>query len=304
MSGKILLIVGPTGVGKSELGVTLAKKFAGEIINADSRQVYCELDIGTAKPSEEFFRQVPHHLFDFLSPKEIWSASSFQEAADKAIQSIQKNNHLPIVVGGTGLYVRALLFGLFEGPAADAMIRQELALLDNATLHNELKKIDPIAARALHPNDRVRLVRAIEVYRLTGKTISAHQDAHQFKKPRYDYLKIGITMERALMYEKINERVDHMVGLGLEAEARQLWQKWGEQSIWGESIGYQEWLPYFKNLCSKDMVIEKIKQHSRNFAKRQMTWFGEEKDITWLPQDAEKIGKMIADFLQAKARNL
>lgn len=304
MNGKILLIVGPTGVGKTELGVRLAKKFGGEIINADSRQVYQGLNIGTAKPAEEFFKQIPHHLFDFLSPSEKWSAACFQEAADLAIQSIQSNNHLPIVVGGTGLYVRALLFGLFTGPAADANIRRELQSLDSADLHSELKKIDPGAAAAIHSHDRVRLVRAIEVYRLTGKTISAHQDAHQFKKPRYDYLKIGITMERALMYEKINERVDRMVGLGLEAEARQLWQKWGEQSIWGESIGYQEWLPYFQNLCSKDVVIEKIKQHSRNFAKRQMTWFSEEKDITWLPQDAEKIGKTVADFLQGNEKIL
>lgn len=298
MSGKILLIVGPTGVGKSELGVMLAEKFSGEIINADSRQVYCELDIGTAKPSGDFFRQIPHHLFDFLSPQEKWSASCFQEAADRAIRSVQDRNHLPIVVGGTGLYVRALLFGLFEGPAANAKIRGELESLDNRDLHNELTKVDTVSAAAIHPHDRIRLVRALEVYRITGKKISAHQQEHQFNKPRYDYLKIGITMERTQLYEKINQRVDLMIERGLETEAHQLWKKWGEESVWGESIGYQEWLPYFKNLWDRDEVIKKIKQNSRNFAKRQMTWLNAEKDIQWfLLQQLATIEKTVAEFI-------
>lgn len=298
MSCKILLIVGPTGVGKSELGVMLAEKFSGEIINADSRQIYRELDIGVAKPAEEFFKQVPHHLFDFLPPSEKWSASCFQEAADRAIQSVQDRNHLPIVVGGTGLYVRALLFGLFEGPAATPELRAELQKLDNTELYGELVKVDPVAARSIHPHDRIRLVRALEVYRITGKKISDHQQEHQFKKPRYDYLKIGITMERAALYDKINRRVDHMIERGLETEAHQLWKKWGEESVWGESIGYQEWLPYFKNLCDREEVIKKIKQNSRNFAKRQMTWLNAEKDVQWFLREANAtIEKTVAEFI-------
>lgn len=299
---KILVILGPTGVGKTELGIFLAKKFNGEIINADSRQVYQELNIGVCKPSEESFELVPHHLFSLYPVNQNWDAASFQAEANEVIQDIVQKNKLPIIVGGTGLYIKALLYGLFDGPAANPAIRNKLEkkIKEDGieSLYKELKKIDPPSANKIHPHDEVRIIRALEVYELTGKLMSKHHQGHGFVKEKFHSLKIGLTMDRAVLYEKINQRVDEMIKLGLEEEVRGLIKQWGEIPLLLRAIGYKEWIPYFKGLRSKEEVTQAIKQNTRNFAKRQWAWFKKEKDVFWIePGEIEKIEEKVKEFL-------
>ncbi|MBI2338894.1 MAG: tRNA (adenosine(37)-N6)-dimethylallyltransferase MiaA [Deltaproteobacteria bacterium] len=334
---KIIVILGPTGVGKTEIAVRLAKKFNGEIINADSRQFYRDLVIGTAQPSEEVFQAVPHHLFKVSSLDDRWDAARFQKEADRLIRDISGREKTPFIVGGTGLYIRALLFGLFSGPAADGKIRENLEKRIGeeglSALYGELKKIDPEACKTIHPNDPVRIIRALEVYRLTGIPISRHQQNHQFEEKIYDYLKLGIRLDRAILYKRIEARVDAMISAGLEQEVASLREKYGDHPTLLRSIGYEEWFPYLSQnkphsggeggqagkLMPEGMrqtarqfddlpvegppnnaagppsslaeatrapknrheVIGLIKQNSRNFAKRQLSWFRHEKDIIW-----------------------
>lgn len=299
---KILIILGPTGVGKTELGVSLAKKFNGEIINADSRQVYREFDIGVCKPSEAFFELVPHYLFNLYSLNQQWDAASFQTEANEIIQSLLQKKKLPIIVGGTGLYIKALLYGLFEGPPAQPQIRNKLEKQIKEegimVLYEELKKADPLSANKIHPHDEIRIIRALEVYELTRKTITEHHKEHGFMEEKFHSLKIGLTMDRAILYEKINQRVDEMIQLGLEEEVRELIKQWGEIPLLLRAIGYKEWIPYFKGLRSKEEVTQAIKQNTRNFAKRQWAWFKNEKNIFWVePGEVEKIEEKVKEFL-------
>lgn len=282
---KIVVIIGPTGTGKTEISVPLAQKFNGEIINADSRQIYRELIIGTSIPSDNFFKTVPHHLFGVSQVDDSWDAARFQEEADRIIAEVSNRGHLPIIVGGTGLYVKSLIYGLFLGPAANPKVRVQLeARIQKEglwALHDELKKVDPEAAAEIHPNDPTRIIRALEVYQVTGKPISEHQKAHQFQKARYEFLKIGLRVDRDLLCMRLDKRVDEMVAEGLENEVRDLKEKYGENSLLLRAIGYKEWFPYFKGESKKEEVLEKIKAATRQFAKRQMTWFKKEKDILW-----------------------
>lgn len=299
---KVILIVGPTGIGKTEIGVRFAQKFNGEIVNADSRQVYKELDIGTSRPPPELFKKVPHHLFGVCDLNKRWDAAQFQKEADRAISEITSRKKIPIVVGGTGLYLKVLLFGLFEGPAAQPDVRQELegTIQDEGLgrLYEELKEIDPKAATQIHPNDPTRIIRALEVYKVTGKPISNHQEEHHFKKPRYDYLKLGINQDRNILHKNIGNRVDEMVKGGLEEEVKELVRKWKRNFLLLHAIGYKEWFPYFDGEITKDQVIEQIKTNTRQFAKRQITWFRKEKDVVWVePGDIGKMERLIKNFL-------
>lgn len=299
---KIILIVGPTGVGKTEVGVHLAQKFSGEIINADSRQVYKELNIGTSKPPEELFKKVPHHLFGVCSLDQRMDASQSQKKTDQIIIEIIQRKRVPFIVGGTGLYIKTLLFGLFKGPPANKKIRLELEERVEkeglGKLHEELEKIDPLAARTIHPNDPTRIIRALEVYQVTGKPISAHQGEHQFEKARYDYLRIGIHIDRKKLIEKIDHRVDEMIQEGLEEEVGNLYKKWPDNLLLSHAIGYKEWFGYFEGKLDKEKVIEQIKINTHQFAKRQMTWFRKEKDIEWFePNQTEKMEIVIREFL-------
>ncbi|MBI4412656.1 MAG: tRNA (adenosine(37)-N6)-dimethylallyltransferase MiaA [Deltaproteobacteria bacterium] len=302
---KIIVILGPTGAGKTEIALELAKKFRGEIINADSRQFYRDLVIGTAQPPENFFMEVPHHLFGVSPLDDVWDAARFEKEADQLISAVSGRNHLPLIVGGTGLYLRALLYGLFSGPAAEKLIRNRLEKRIDTEgtrpLYEELKKIDPQAAITIHPNDPVRIIRALEVYEVTGKPISIHQKGHEFRKIKYHCLKLGIQWDRAKLYDRINKRVDRMIENGLEGEVAGLRQKYGNQPILLRSIGYEEWFPYFDGKRSREETIDLIKQNSRNLAKRQLTWFRPEKDIVWFEAgDTSGISKAISGFISDK----
>ena len=300
---KIIVIVGATGTGKTDLGITLAKKCGGEIINADSRQVFRGMDIGTAKPLEEDFQGIPHHLFDIKDPDQPWNAALFAAEADRLIAEITTRNKIPVVVGGTGLHVKALLYGLFSGPAASPEIRARLEAEvekgGSALLYDKLLKVDPVSALKIHPNDPVRIIRALEVYELTGKPISDHQEEHRFKAPRYQHLKIGLKMDREKLRQILSARVNDMVKRGLAKEVRGLFEKWGELPLLCRAIGYKEWIDYFKNKKSIEVTIEQIKIATHQFAKRQEAWFKYEKDIFWFENtDREKIEKLAEKFIR------
>lgn len=302
---KLIVIVGPTGVGKSAVALQLASRLGGEIINADSRQIYRGLNIGTSKPSAEEFKQVPHHLFNICEPSKPWEAKKFEECASQAIQSISKRSKVPILVGGTALYVKALLFGLFEGPTKDENLRRQLEERVQRegpqALYAELQKYDPKAAAKIYPEDGIRIIRALEVWQLTGKPISSFQEEHAFEKPRYDYLKIGINSDREALYARINARVDQMIEAGLENEARALFQNSNFQRILENTIGYAEWLEYFNGTQTFERTVELIKQNSRHLAKRQLTWFRAEKDIEWFKVgDVEKMVEKVKKFLRLR----
>lgn len=298
---KIIVIVGPTASGKTDLAIELAKRYDGEIINADSRQLYQELSIGTAKPTPTELNEVPHHLFDICSPCDHCDVSLYTKYADRAIQDVLTLKHLPIVVGGTGLYVKSLLFGLCESPSQDVQLRADLENQIKeeglAKLYQELRVVDEAAALKIHPNDEHRIVRALEVYRLTGKRMSQFHNEHQFQEPRYDYLKVGLNLERSELYDCINARVIRMIDQGLEQEVRSLMDHYpGSQSL--DAIGYKEWLPYFEGTQTREQVIEAIQQNSRRFAKRQLTWFRREKDVQWFsPDDQESILATVQKYL-------
>lgn len=301
MTQKIICIVGPTAAGKSSLAITLAQKFNGEIINADSRQFYKQMDIGTSKPSKEEQALVPHHLLDIVTPNQSFNAGDFSARARDVIDELYSRKKLPVVVGGTGLYVKTLLFGIFEGPPANPEIRTRLHHIfetqGGKVLHDQLLKVDPVTAQKTSPNDPYRLIRALEVFELTGKPISSFQAEHQFAEKKYDYLKIGVNLPRDGLYKNINKRVDEMVASGLEQEVRDLAARWTWGSILSKSIGYEEWQDYLAHRRDLTTVIELIKQHTRNFAKRQLTWFKKETDIKWVEPSDPFSEKVVEFFL-------
>lgn len=295
---KIVIITGPTGSGKSDLALTLAQKFSGEIINADSRQVYKELNIGTAKPE---IISVPHHLYDICTLDQTWSAGLFQKKADEAIAEISSRHHLPFIVGGTGLYIKVLLYGLFGGGEPDQDVRNKLKSrldIEGVTaLYAELQKVDPKTASKISPSDSVRILRALEVFYSTGKPFSIHQEAHSFSEKRYEFLQIGFKLERPVLYEKLNLRVDHMIEKGLEEEVKNLFDKYPDHPLLLATIGYKEWKNYFEKKVTLEETTNLIKQNTRNFAKRQETWFRKTKDIHWfLPSETEKISELVKNF--------
>lgn len=285
---KILILLGPTGSGKTELAVDLARRLNGEIINADSRQVYQELNIGVAAPSEQDFQSVPHHLYQFLSLNEKMSTARFRHQALIAIEEIHSRKRLPILVGGTGLYIKTLLFGICDEAPSDMNLRQQLKEKGLTALYKELKEKDPDSAKKIHPNDEFRIIRALEVYTLTGKTLSARHAEHGFKKTSFDYIKMGVDISRAVLYDRINQRVDLMVEQGLESEVKNLVEKYGKSDLLQKIIGYGEWFDYFDGKINQQAVTDQIKQKSRNYAKRQLTWFRKEKDIRWMSPDEIK----------------
>jgi tRNA dimethylallyltransferase len=299
---RILAIVGPTCTGKSSLALHLAREFEGEIVNADSMQVYRHFDIGTAKPGAIERAQVPHHLIDVVAPSEKFNAAMFKERADDAIEEIRSLGKLPILVGGTGLYVRVLLYDLFEVPK-DPFLRETLKQAyaqDPLRLYEELKALDPDYALKISHKDGIRVVRALEVHRLTGAAMSQWEKVHGFKEMRYRALVIGLKKEKEELYGRINARVDAMLGSGWVDEVRAiLAMGYGSDIKPFTSIGYREILLYLKGLiCYEDMVKD-IKTQTRHYAKRQFTWFAKEKHVNWYeyPEEIERIRENIAGFL-------
>ena len=300
--GPIVAICGPTGVGKSDLAIYLAKELNGEIINFDSVQFYKDLNIGSAKPGEEERKLVRHHLFDILSPDEEFNAVKFVELADQVIEELWERKVLPIMVGGTGLYLRAFEYGIFEVKVKDGL-REELkkkAEYSLKELYEELKKLDPEYAKKISPNDRVRIVRALEVIYSTGKKFSDfHKENPFFKKKRREIIKVGLILPREELYKRINQRVLRMIEKGWVEEVKALLEKgYPPDSKAFKAIGYKNLVDYLLNKISLEKAIKLIQRDTRRYAKRQITWFKKEPDITWFfPEEKEKVLKFVKERL-------
>ena len=280
---RLLVIGGPTGSGKSELALRLAEEIGGEIVNADSMQIYRGMDIGTAKPSAEEQARVPHDLLDIVSPDVNFTASDFRREAAAAIADIDSRGKMAILVGGTGLYIRALLEGLVDSPTGDPELRRQFADLPGEELLRRLAQVDPETAARLHANDRVRIVRALEVFTQTGRPISAFRSEHAFSGSYYRCLKMAIKVERQDLYRRIDRRVERMLQEGLVDEVRALLaQGYSKEMKAMRSIGYKEITAYLAGETTLNEAVDLIKRDTRRYAKRQMTWFSKENDIYWL----------------------
>lgn len=290
MPPRLVVIVGPTGAGKTRLSLDLAERLGGEVISCDSQQVYVGMDIGTGKVSAEDRARVPHHLLDVVRPDEEMTAARFIELADRAIADVAARGRVPIVCGGTGLYVRALLLGLFEGPPGSMEVRKELIAMGTAALYEELARVDPISASRIDKNDLKRMVRALEVYRLTGEPMSTHQARHDHKTMprRYEARLIGLAPEREQLYETINARVDSMIASGLEREVAALRERGFVPPLRSQqAIGYAELHQVAEGMLERGRAIELIKRNSRHYARRQLSWYRPDQTITWYPTPAD-----------------
>lgn len=300
---KIIVICGPTGIGKTSFAISMARRFKGEIIGADSMQIYKHLDIGTAKPDADELKQAPHHLVSFVDPKEAFDAGQYITAADKMIEDISSRGKLSIVAGGTGLYIRALLHGLFRSEPiclkTMAQLTRELENKGSDDLYQRLKQHDPIAADKIHPNDSFRLIRALEVYQTTGWKISDRQNQHNFETIRYRPFKIGLYMDRKKLYERINQRVDEMIDKGLLKEVMNLRQRGYSFDLKPmQSIGYKHMAMFLKKETTWEESVRLFKRDSRRYAKRQLTWFNKDKQMNWLlPSQIDDAEQQIKEFL-------
>lgn len=304
---KILVVCGPTASGKSDLAMQLAHALDAEIINADSMQIYRRLDIGTAKPSPEQQAEVRHHLIDVADPDQSFSAADFAAVADAAVQDIVSRGKRVIVVGGTGLYIRALVKGLIDSPGGDGELRQalqdEASKVGNEVMLEKLRQVDPELAAGLHCNNLVRIIRALEVYQLTGIPLSCFQKEHAFATRRYDTLQIGISVDRALLYKRIEERVDRMLADGLLKEVNELLSAgFGRELKSMRSIGYKEAVAHLCGEFSGEEAATLIKRNTRHYAKRQLTWFKADPDILWFdyPEKFATILKHSIEFFELR----
>jgi tRNA dimethylallyltransferase len=300
---KIVVICGPTAGGKSAAAMELAGEFGAEVINADSMQVYRYMDIGTAKPSPEAQKAVRHHLIDILYPDEEFSAALFREAAQQAIADVETCGRKALVVGGTGLYIKALTAGLIRGGEVDPTIRARLRAETQGQgregLYRRLQEVDPMTAARLHPHDTYRIIRALEVYERTGSPISALRQRHQFQEGPYQVLKIGFFREREELYQRIDERVDEMITRGLQQEVQQLLDKGYSPGLRTmQSLGYKQIVAYLQGEYDLAEAVRRIKRDTRRYAKRQLTWFKVDPQIHWVaPQgDRGAVRRMIAGF--------
>lgn len=279
-------ILGPTAVGKTAVGIELALRCGAEIVSVDSRQIYREMDIGTAKPTPEERLHVPHHVVDVVFPDEPFTASDFQRLADAAIAAIRRRGKIPLLVGGAGLYFRALVDGLFEGPSADPEVRARLNAEADAegtlVLHRRLSALDPEAASRIHPNDRMRLVRALEVYEQTGQPISRLQSQWRRSEPRYPFVAFCLWRPREELNRRANARVKAMLALGLVDEVRRLREKYPPHLKAFQGFGYRELWDYLDGKHSFEKAVELLKRHTHRYAKRQMTWFRSDRRLKWI----------------------
>lgn len=292
MRGKMILILGVTASGKGRLAFELAKGLGAEIISVDSMKVYRRMDIGTAKPPAEARQCLPYHMLDVAEPSEAFSAGLFAEAAARAIADIQGRSKPVIAVGGTALYIKAMLYGLFDGPGRDDQVRAELQ--DRAgsegsqALHRELTGIDPQAADRISPNDTRRIVRALEVYRITGKPISSFQRQFSAEKPLHDWTIIGLRRDKAIESQRINARVRKMIETGLVDEVRSLLAETEPLSQQARcAIGYAEIIAHLDGRMPLDEAVEQIKKNTRRLAKGQRTWFKTFRDVNWIDVEPE-----------------
>ena len=300
---KIVVLCGPTGIGKTSTAIALANRFKGEIIGADSMQIYREMDIGTAKPTLDEQRQAPHHLIDIIDPREDFDAERYIALARPLISDLVSRERIPLVVGGTGFYIKALIYGLFDSapvrPEVRKGLQKEAAEFGSAQLHQRLVECDPEAAERIHPNDTYRVVRALEVFESSGQTITAWQQAHGFQTKQYDALQIGLDMERRALYARIDQRVDLMIEMGLRDEVRRLLKMGYDPELKAmQSLGYRHMVAYLRGQQTWDETVRTLKRDTRRYAKRQLTWFQADQDIAWVEKDdIAGMIKMITDFL-------
>ena len=301
----VMAVVGPTATGKTALGVELALRFGGEIISADSMQIYKGLDVGTAKVTPEETRGVSHHCVDILSPETAFSVADFTALAGGLVEEIDARGRLPILVGGTGLYVQSFLYGVrFTEEKAPEGLREalaaELAARGPEAMYAELQAADPEAAAAIHPNNHLRVLRALEHYRATGRRLSEQKAASLPQERPYRSLVLGLDFaDRAVLYRRIDTRVDRMLEQGLLEEARMVYQNRQTYRTAAQAIGYKEFFPYFAGEATLESCAEQLKQSSRRYAKRQLTWFRHMDGVVWLQADAPDLIDQAADLAAA-----
>jgi tRNA dimethylallyltransferase len=304
---KIVVIAGPTASGKSGFAVNLARSLSGEIVNADSMQVYRGMDIGTAKPTLEEQKGVPHHLLDIVNPDEPFNAAIYRRKALPVITDICLRGKACLVVGGTGLYIRALLGGLMEAPPPDPGLREALCKECDtdgpAKLHERLKVLDPESAAAIHPNDRIRIIRALEIIHISNCLSSDLMKGHGFRDQSLNALKICLNVERETLYHRINERTVKMADMGLLQETRHLLNQGYSPDLRSmKAIGYRHMVRHLKGDWSFEEAIHTLKRDTRRYAKRQLTWFRAESDIIWIdPEAIDMVLKKIETFLSENA---
>ena len=285
---KVIVICGPTASGKTALSIELAKRINGEVVSADSMQIYDEMSIGTAKPDEEEMQGIKHYLIGNVSPTTRYSVSDYKSAAMNAIEEIINKNKMPIVVGGTGLYVNSLIYGIdYPEVKTDLEYREELEKIAKKEglkhLYEKAMQIDPEAAKNISENDKKRIIRILEIYKETGKTKTQLEIESRKNGVPYDYRVFAINMPREILYDRINRRVDIMIERGLIDEVKQLYEKYGEELRTAvQGIGYKEVIDYLNGVYSKEEMVEKIKMETRRYAKRQLTWFRKIQDIIWI----------------------
>lgn len=300
---KLIVITGATATGKTDLSIELANRIGGEIISADAMMVYKYMDIGTAKPTKEIREKIPHYMIDIVEPSEYFSAKDFVDLADKYINTIWNKGKIPIIVGGTWLYIQALLYGLSSAPKGDWKIRDELYKRNNRSLYEELLKIDPEYAKKIHINDKRRIVRALEVFYISGKPFSFFQREHNFKEKKYQFLGLVIERNKEEIMERIEKRVDKMFFDGLVEEVKFLLDKGYENFLTSsQAIGYKELIPYFKGNLSLEEAKRDIVKNTKKFAKRQIktfrSKFSEKKDWLFINLSGKDFDKIIENFIE------
>ncbi|MGE6538067.1 tRNA (adenosine(37)-N6)-dimethylallyltransferase MiaA [Bacillus luti] len=308
---KVAVIIGPTAVGKTKLSIDLAKALNGEVISGDSMQIYRTMDIGTAKVTKEEMDGIPHYMVDIKDPEDSFSVAEFQERVRKHIREITERGKLPIIVGGTGLYIQSVLFDYqFTDDAGDVIYREQMEKLALERgveyVHKKLQEVDPESAERIHANNVRRVIRALEIFHTTGEKMS-EQIEKQEKELLYDVSLIGLTMDRAMLYDRINLRVDLMMKQGLLEEVEELYNRGVRDCQSIQAIGYKEIYDYFENRVSLEEAVSQLKTNSRRYAKRQLTWFRNKMDVTWFDvtdgEKASEILRYIEGKLQLKSNN-
>ena len=285
---KVIIIAGPTASGKTALSIELAKKINGEIISCDSMQIYKDMNIGSAKPTKEEMAGIKHYMIDIVTPNERYSVAEYKREAERCIEKILKENKTPIIVGGTGLYINSLLYGIdYLDISFDEKYREQIMLKANTKeglekLYKNAQEIDPEAMKKISINDKKRITRVLEIYHSTGKNKTEIEATSRANGTKFNYLIYGIKIDREILYEKINKRVDTMLKNGLIEEVKKLKNKYPDFKTAKQAIGYKEIIQYFRGEYTKEEAIEKIKQETRRYAKRQMTWLRKIKEIKWL----------------------
>ena len=305
---KLVVLCGPTGVGKTSFAIQLARQINGDIVGADAMQIYRRMDIGTAKPTSVEQAAVPHHMIDIVNPDQDFDAAAYANMADGIIRGIMARGRRVFVVGGTGLYIKALIYGLFEEGPSDPVVRRRLKQRAEsegaAALHRRLSAVDDVAAERIHPNDAYRIIRALEVFEVTGEPLSVYQQRHGFRDQRFTTLKIGLFRPRPVLYDRINQRVDLMMAQGFLEEVRQLLESGYSADLKSmQSLGYRHLAAVIRGDKNLGEAVTTLKRDHRRYAKRQMTWFKADKEVVWVdPVVSREVENRIRGFFSQNER--